>query len=164
MKTLWLLRHAKSSWDDPSLPDHDRPLKPRGIKAARRIGQLLTQQRCLPELVLCSTAVRAGETLQLVLDAARISVPVEYRESLYHCAPAEFIAALNGVSPTISTVMLVGHNPGLEEFLQQLTNCEEAMPTGCLAQVDIARDDWSRLDENSRGMLVALWRPRDLED
>lgn len=164
MKTLLLLRHAKSSWQDSSLPDHDRPLKQRGIKTARRMGRLIRQQRLAPEVILCSTAVRAVDTLRLVLEEAAIPTSVEYRQNLYHCSPDEFLATLQGVNSEVGCVMLVGHNPGLEEWLQHLTGKAELMPTGALARIDLNLENWSVLDGNVAGHLVQLWRPRELQD
>lgn len=90
MKTLLLLRHAKSSWDDATLSDHDRPLKSRGIKAARRMGRLMREQDLCPDRILCSTAVRARETLRLALEESGIDPATEFTERLFHCSPSEF--------------------------------------------------------------------------
>ena len=164
MKTLLLLRHAKSNWDDPGLSDHDRPLKRRGINAARQIGKLMCDQKLLPELVVCSTAVRARETLELVLESSKRQPVVEFTEQLYHCPPTEFMAVLQQVDESVSTVMLVGHNPGLEEFLSMLTGSNQLMPTGTLAKVELKIEHWSQLADDSSSRLIHLWRPRDLEN
>ena len=164
MKTLLLLRHAKSSWEDTALPDHDRPLKPRGIKAARRIGRLIRQQNLIPERILCSTATRAKETLRLVEEEFPQLAATEFIAGLYHCQPGEFITALQSVEATVNSVMIVGHNPGMEEWLQILIGKPETMPTGCLVQLAVPLDDWSQVTESTRGDLINIWRPRELKD
>lgn len=164
MKSLLLLRHAKSSWEDTALPDHDRPLKPRGIKAARRIGRLLRDQNLIPELILCSTATRARETLRLVEEESQQHAETDFIAALYHCQPVEFITVLQGVESTVSSVMIVGHNPGMEEWLQNLIGKPETMPTGCLVQLAMPFDDWSQVTESTRGELINIWRPRELKD
>ena len=164
MKTLLLLRHAKSDWGDASLPDHDRPLKKRGIKAAGRIGQLLRDRVPHPDLVLCSTAVRARETLRLALDEAHVSPPTEFLEDLYHCPPNQFIETLCHLAEPTETVLLVGHNPGMEEFLLQLCDEPVAVPTATLAQVELDLDAWSDFTISTRGRLINIWRPRELDD
>jgi phosphohistidine phosphatase len=163
VKTLLLLRHAKSCWDDSSLPDHDRPLKPRGIKAARRIGQLIGAQNCWPELVLCSTAVRAKETLRLVLEESKSGPAVEYVERLYHCSLDVFVSVLESIPWDLSAVMLVGHNPGLEEFLSRLTGQPQTMPTGALARIELDLPQWSDFNSATAGRLIDLWCPRELK-
>ena len=163
MKTLLLLRHAKSCWEDSSLADHDRPLKQRGIKAARRIGQLIGTQKCSPELVLCSTAVRAKETLRLVLEEVKGTPPIEYVERLYHCSLDVFISVLRSIPWDLSAVMLVGHNPGLEEFLSHLAGQSQTMPTGALARIELDLSHWSDFNSGTSGRLVDVWRPRELK-
>lgn len=164
MKTLLLLRHAKSSWEDTTLSDHDRPLKPRGVKAARRIGRLLREQNLIPERILCSTATRAKETLRLVEEEFSQQAATDFIAALYHCQPGEFIMALQGVEAAVNSVMIVGHNPGMEEWLQNLIGKPETMPTGCLVQLAVPLDDWSQVTESTRGDLINIWRPRELKD
>jgi phosphohistidine phosphatase len=164
MKTLLLLRHAKSSWSDPNLSDHDRPLKERGIKAARRMGELARQYGLQPQIVLSSDAVRTRETVREFLDASHLRPNVEYLGSLYHCTTDEFVQALQQVDPTIQTVMIVGHNPGMESWLQELTGVTDLMPTAALAQIEIDATAWSQVASNTGGRLVNLWKPKELDD
>ncbi|MFO1043353.1 MAG: histidine phosphatase family protein [Planctomycetaceae bacterium] len=164
MKTLLLLRHAKSSWKDSELPDHDRPLKPRGIKAARRIGRLLREQNLIPERILCSTATRARETLRLAEEEFPQKSATEFIAALYHCAPREFVTALHNVEDNVHSVMIVGHNPGMEEWLQSLIGQPGVMPTGCLVQMALPVDNWSQVTESTRSELINIWRPRELMD
>lgn len=162
MRQLWLLRHAKSSWDDPALADHDRPLAPRGQKAARRIGRWAAAHGVAPDLVLCSTAVRAQATLELV--AATLDLPhIEIDEGLYHAGASNLLDRLRGVAPEVSEAMLVGHNPGLHELLGVLAPPPpDAFPTGALAGLDLAIDDWQRISGGC-GRLEVLVVPRELK-
>lgn len=164
MKTLLLLRHGKSSWKDSSLDDHDRPLKPRGIKAARRIGKLIRHRQIRLDVVLCSTALRATETIRLCLEEASQQPPVRLSRDLYHCEPSQFVSHLRNVDGGASTVMIVGHNPGLESFLQGLTGEAYPFPTAALAILELEIADWPQVHEGLRGHLIDLWQPRTLED
>ena len=115
MKRLWLLRHAKSSWDEPGLADHDRPLAPRGRKAGKRMRRWAAEHDVRPDLVLCSTAVRARATLDLVAPA--LGAPdVEIEGGLYHAWADDLLERLRGVPPDSTSVLLIGHNPGLHDL------------------------------------------------
>ena len=162
MKTLLLLRHAKSSWKDQSLPDHDRPLKKRGRKAAPRMGRWLVENGLRPDHALCSTATRARETLQLVLAEIDKGVPVSIRAELYHGDIAQMIGVLREVAEPAASVLIVGHNPDLETFLEHLTGQCERLPTGALARVELDLSDWAELTDATRGTLVTVARPREL--
>lgn len=164
MKTLLLFRHGKSSWKDSSLDDHDRPLKPRGIKAARRIGKLIRHRQFHLDVVLCSTALRATETIRLCLEETSQQPTVRLSRDLYHCEPSQFVSQLRAVDSTANTVMIVGHNPGLESFLQQLTGEVYPFPTAALAILELEIADWPQVHEGLRGHLIDLWQPRTLED
>ena len=112
MKTIYLLRHAKSSWDDSSLPDHDRPLNGRGRSAAPRVGAHMRAEGYLPDLVLCSTATRTRLTLEGVLSELEVEPAIEFEEELYLAAPSEMLDLVRSVPDTVESVLLVGHNPG----------------------------------------------------
>jgi phosphohistidine phosphatase len=150
MRTLCLLRHAKSSWADPTLADSERPLAPRGRRAAKRIAKHLRRLGCEPELVLCSTAVRARETLELVRPAlSRSTVMLE--EELYAASCDELLARTRLVPGTVPSVMLIGHNPGLEQLALALASAGDELerlaakfPTAALATLAVA-NSWSRL-------------------
>lgn len=164
MKTLLILRHAKSSWDDPAMADHERPLNTRGRMAAPQIARLLRDEGLLPHHILCSTAVRARQTVELLAEESGYSGPVEYREDLYLASPWRCLAALGELPVACATAMLVGHNPGLEELLQGLTGEEEHLPTAALAQVQLDVAEWGELSTQTRAALVNLWRPKELHD
>ena len=161
MKTLLLLRHAKSSWDNPALDDHERPLNARGQRDAPRMGQLAREEGLSPELIISSDAVRAGITSAAMAEATGGKILLDAR--LYHASAAEIIATLRSVvQGNVATVMIVGHNPGLEELIAQLTGEWEPLPTSALAQIALPIARWSDLDTGTRGTLVGLWRPKEL--
>jgi len=162
MKTLLILRHAKSGWDDPDLPDHDRPLTERGKKDAKRIGQLLLERGLVPDQVLSSTAKRARKTAGHVAKACRYAGEVEQTKRLYLASPPQIMEVLREVGDEHATVLVVAHNPGLEELVRQLTGQPEPMPTATLAQVSVDIGSWQSLSVPSGGRLVHVWRPKEL--
>ena len=162
MKTLLLLRHGKSSWSNDNLADHERPLKKRGIRDSTRIGKLIKDEEIIPDVVFCSTARRAKDTAHLVLDSCGFEGVVTYDRTLYHGYSGDFIDLLVGMVSNERIVMIVGHNPGLEEFLSDLSLEEEWLPTAALAQVSLNINEWSEFDGTVQGEIVNVWRPRDL--
>ncbi|MCU0872212.1 MAG: histidine phosphatase family protein [Pirellulaceae bacterium] len=162
MKTLLILRHAKSSWGEPNIADHDRPLTERGKKDAKRIGQLLLERGLVPDQILSSTAKRARKTASKVAKACQYAGEVEQTKRLYLASPPEIIQVLREVGDERSTVLVVAHNPGLEELLGQLTGHPQPMPTATLAQVAIDIDRWQSLSVPAGGRLVQVWRPKEL--
>lgn len=161
MKTLLILRHAKSSWSG-NTGDHDRPLNDRGRRDAPRMGELIRTEELLPDLILTSTAVRAHTTARLVADAGGFEGSIESLRTLYHAAPEDFVRALRALPDSYERVLVVAHNPGLEELLDELTGEDEVLPTAALAQVALPVARWSQLRANGTGELVNLWRPREL--
>jgi phosphohistidine phosphatase len=162
LKTLLILRHAKSSWKHTELPDFDRPLNKRGKGDAPRMGELLRQADLLPDLILSSTAQRARQTTQAVVDASGYGGEVRWLDSLYAAPPESYLEALRSLDDSLQRVMVVGHNPGLEELLEDLTGAAETLPTAALAQVLLPIQSWSQLDEDVSGELVQIWQPRQL--
>jgi phosphohistidine phosphatase len=165
--TLYLLRHAKSSWSDPRLADHERPLSPRGRRDAKRIADHLLQLGIAPALVLCSDSRRTRETLQLVrpaLDAATVSLESE----LYAASPETLLERLHAVPEEVASVMLIGHNPGLEHLAlllasdgPELGRLETKFPTAALATLTLATAMWQRLSE-ADAVLAAYVVPKEL--
>jgi phosphohistidine phosphatase len=163
MKTLLVLRHAKSSWHDRALLDHDRPLNNRGQHDARLMGALLVEQRLIPDLIVSSDAVRAQTTAEAVAEAAGYAAEILLEHLLYLASPADIRAVLRTLpEKNARMVMIVGHNPGLEELVEQVTGEQHDLPTAALAQIVLPIDRWRDLDASSRGALVNLWRPKDL--
>ncbi len=162
-KTLLLLRHAKSSWKDETLADSERPLNERGQHEAPRMGAWLRRQELLPDLILSSSARRAHDTTELVVEASGYEGQVIFTAELYHGGPQSFIEALRHVPDACQSVMLVGHNPELELFLETLTGVPEHLPTGGLAMIALPIASWQELHEGVRGKLRGLWSPKTLE-
>jgi phosphohistidine phosphatase len=177
MKRLYLLRHAKSSWDQPNLEDHDRPLAPRGTRAGRAMAAVVAALDPPPALVLCSTAVRARQTLDLVRpDGAAGGPPVSVEESLYTFDPLPLRLRLGQVADSVPAVLVIGHNPALERLAGDLCRRDggkparrlrQKFPTAALAALDVPVDHWADIAAAAApasARVVAFTRPADLPD
>jgi phosphohistidine phosphatase len=161
MKTLLLLRHAKSSRDDPELADHDRPLNERGKKAAKEAGRFLRDEKLVPDLIVSSTALRARKTAQKAAKQCEYSRAIELEEQLYLGNAPTHYKVVRKSEPSCKRLLIVGHNPGISDFLNQLISGDEEMPTSGLALVQLPIKAWTELTARTRGKLVQFWRPRD---
>ncbi len=162
MKTLLLLRHAKSSWADENMADFDRSLNERGQKDAPRMGKLLAQKGFTPELIITSAAKRAAATAELVAQAAGYEGDIQRHEQLYLAEPGEYVVVARQVNDQVNCLMLVGHNPGIEELVEWLGGEEERMPTAALACFQLPIDHWRDLKPEQKYELAHLWRPKEL--
>lgn len=162
MKQLLILRHAKSSWSDDSLADHDRPLNKRGKGDAPRMGKLLAQEDLTPDLIITSSAKRAQMTAEAVADSSGYDEEIIATRALYMASPDDYIEALNQLPDSNNLIMVVGHNPGVEYLVQELTGSWERMPTAALAYVELSVDRWRDLAIDTAGNLLALWLPKEL--
>ena len=162
MKTLLILRHAKSSWDDSRLSDYERPLNSRGKRDAPRMGQLLRDEELVPDLIITSPAERAVATAEAVATASGYAHEIKFTRQLYHAAPEEYVEVLQEEGGNYQRVMVVGHNPGIEYLVELLTDVDERMPTCALAQVELPIEQWTELNEEVMGKLVNVWRPKEL--
>ncbi len=171
MKTLYLLRHAKSSWDDSSLGDHDRALNARGRDDAAQLAEVVAKLEVPPELVLCSTAKRTRETLQLVMPGPA-KVPTEFRERLYLASAVTLLAAIQGIDEWRQSVMLVGHNDGLHHVARGLVSSGNAdaarrlyqkLPTCGFIHLSFTAPNWAAIAPES-GKLERFITPRFAED
>ena len=160
MKTLYILRHAKSSWDAPATADFDRPLNERGKRAAPFVGELMRERGFLPEIILCSPAVRARQTATLVKQSAELAAEIRFADKIYEASPIRLMKIAAEIDENFQSAMLVGHNPGLEGLITTLTGKTESLPTAALAIVDLDGDLWSEID-SPRGRLRLVIRPRD---
>ena len=162
VKQLLVMRHAKSSWDDESLSDHDRPLNGRGRRVAPLMGQYLVDQKTLPDLVLSSTAMRAATTAHLVVEATGQPIPVGLDQNLYAADIDDFFGTLAHCNGSESTVMVVSHNPGVERCVHALTGKYESMPTAAIAVIELDTEgDWHDIDAMTRASLAVIWRPKE---
>ena len=163
MKALLVLRHAKSSWKDSTLDDHDRPLKKRGRRAAPRIGRLLLDESLVPDLVLSSSALRAVETARLVTEACGYGGPLITQRELYLAVPEAYVDAVREVGGTAERLLLIGHNPGLEALVEGLSGQSIELPTAALVSIRVPIERWGALRLDGRGELVQCWTPKSLE-
>jgi phosphohistidine phosphatase len=162
MKTLLLLRHAKSSRDNPSLNDFDRPLEERGHRDAPRMGTALKERGPVPDLVICSPALRAKETIDAFARAAELNAEIHFDEHIYGATSAELLAIIHRVPDTCSTLLMVGHNPGFEDLTNRLTGLHETMPTAALSCMRFQIDRWEDI-EDGKGTLLWLLIPKQLK-
>lgn len=170
MKTLILMRHAKSAWDAGETTDHDRPLSDRGRVATPAIGRWLRQQKLKPDTVLCSTAKRADETLSLLRPYLPEDAPIVMAAKLYMALPREILAVLAKVKEA-ETLLLIGHNPGIGSLAiwlagqgdkKLLGRMQDKFPTGAVAVIDFDIATWRELD-GEQGNLRLFITPKDLQ-
>jgi len=160
MKTLYLLRHAKSSWDDHSLSDFERPLNARGLKAAPFIGLLMKENGLTPEAIVSSPAERAKQTAELVREAAGFEPEISFNERIYEATVGTLVSIIVGIDNSNDSVLIVGHNPGAEGLVYYLTGEIAPMPTAALAVIKLDIDNWAEISDG-RGRLQRVFRPRD---
>ena len=162
MKTLLLLRHAKSSWKDSDLDDHDRPLNKRGKREAPRMGQLLKEEGLIPDFIVASSAKRAWRTAECAALHSGYRGETRVTSDLYEASPARIMGVAQLTPEPLDRLLMVGHNPGLEELLEQVTGSYTPLSAGSLALVHLQVDTWQSFDASSRGELVRVWQPREL--
>lgn len=163
MKTLLLLRHAKSSWHDAGLADFDRSLNKRGLKAAPLMGRYLRRKKIDMQIVLSSPAERARQTASLVI-AAAASDPklLRYDERIYAASAARLLEIVSQIEESADTALLVGHNPGLSDLVLMLTGEVHHMPTAALARISLNVDKWRGVRAGCGG-LDWLVKPKQIE-
>jgi len=170
MLTLSLLRHAKSSWKNPTLPDRERPLATRGITDSTLMGKAMAERGIDPELVLCSSARRTRDTLALILPELKVEPKVVYDDALYHASPEAMLEMVRAVQNPRANHVLVGHNPEIQSFALDLVGSgpkhfrdrlSEKFPTAGLAVITFASGVWQSVEVNS-GTLILFLSPRDL--
>ena len=171
-KKLTLLRHAKSGWDDPVARDFDRPLNKRGEKAALLIGQWMKQQSLIFDRVIASPAVRVIETLDHVIGGYGSRLEPSWERRVYLASSATLMDVLRELDDSVESVLLVGHNPGLEDLVLDLVpensgsalrdSVYEKYPTAAIAEIELQLSAWSGI-ERGQGVLSRFIRPRDLD-
>ena len=161
MKTLLVMRHAKSSWREEDLADHERPLNARGRRDGPRMGEWLAAQGLAPDLVVTSSARRACATAELVAAQLDPPPPLLVEADLYHAHPDAYLDAARRHGAG-DRVLLVGHNPGVEDLIQELCGVWERMPTAAVAVLELAIESWASLPSPPAATLAAHVRPKDL--
>lgn len=171
LKHIALLRHAKSSWDDPELDDHDRPLAPRGARAGRLIGRYIRQMGYEPATVLCSTARRARDTWSLIATELTGDPVIEHHAELYLTGAPHILERIARLPDSENDVLLVGHNPDFQQVALALIGPDEhalrgmianKFPTGAYLRLSFAETQWRRI-ASSRPQRTAYTTPRQLE-
>jgi phosphohistidine phosphatase len=161
LKTILLLRHGKSSWQDTTLHDFDRPLKKRGKRAAKKMGKEIRRRDLLPDFILASAAWRTRQTARRVAQAADYNGKITEETKLYGTDVRRHLEVLSGVDDTYNRVLLVGHNPDLEELVEHWTGQAVAMPTGALVGLRLEIDSWTAVPEAS-GQVLFTVTPKEL--
>jgi phosphohistidine phosphatase len=158
-KLLYVLRHAKSSWDDPTLDDHDRPLARRGRRDARRLGRHFISESIAPDLVLCSSSLRTRETLAVILPSLEGEVQLLVEDGLYGADAKTLLERLHEVPGAVASVMLIGHNPGLHELILELATpgperdrLRENLSTAALVNLEVTTS-WQRLEVHQQELV-----------
>jgi len=163
VKTLLVMRHAKSSWKEAAQADEQRPLNKRGRRDAPRMGRLLREAGLVPQAILSSTAERARQTSIAAAEACGFEGGVQFEPSLY-AAPAEaYLALVQRLPAELQIVMVVGHNPGVDELVAELTGEDEHLSTGSIARLELPLERWADLNIETEARLETIWRPREHE-
>ena len=162
MKTLLLLRHGKSSWDDPGLEDFDRPLNERGVNDSKLIGKYARRNRIKPDLVLSSPATRAKSTTELFAAAAGLQNPTVYDEGIYEASTRRLLQMISGFDDAHKSVLMVGHNPGFEDLCERLTGEACKVPTASLTCINLNIDKW-KAPKGGKGKLKWRMTPKKLK-
>jgi phosphohistidine phosphatase len=165
---LFLLRHAKSNWDDPSIGDHDRPLAPRGRRAVAKIADYATKTGIRPDLILCSSATRARQTLERIAPSLGRDAEIHIERSLYGATEDQLLERLHALPDEVDSAMMIGHNPGVQDLALLLARegplrnqLEDKFSTAGLASLAFGGVGWKDLDGET-GELVDFVVPRRL--
>jgi phosphohistidine phosphatase len=160
MKTLYVLRHAKSSWAEVEMSDFDRPLNERGKAAAAFMGEFMSSKGYEPYVILCSPAVRARSTAEILKRSGNLDGEIRFEHRIYEASAQTLRQAVSDIDDAYPSALVVGHNPGIEGFIRYLTGEDEVVPTATLAVIDLDIDSWVSIEEG-RGNLHNIHRPKD---
>jgi phosphohistidine phosphatase len=164
MKTLLLMRHAKSSWKDAESADKERPLSHRGEKDALLMGTAIKEKELVPQFILGSSALRVRETANAVMSCSEFVGEAHFLDELYLAEPEAYLKVLKTLRVNPERLMIIGHNPGLEGLLQQLSGRIESLSTGTIAYICLPIQSWGELDEKVRGECIEILEPRSLAE
>lgn len=162
MKTLLLMRHAKSSWKDSKLADHERTLKKRGHKDANNVAKVIKKKELVPDLIISSSAVRALDTAKILIEKLDYKGEFIVHDVLYMAEPATYIEKIIQTPDEVNRLLVVGHNPGLESLVQILGDKIGSMPSGALAVIVLPVQSWSEVTIDTEGELSRLVHPEEL--
>jgi phosphohistidine phosphatase len=171
MRRLLLLRHAKAERSQPGARDHDRSLTERGRTDAGKLGAYIARHRLAPDLAMVSTAARTRQTWELVAAALPETPAVRFEERIYEASPEAILQAIKQAEPRVRTLLVIGHNPGLQELAAMLVaagdvearqRLNEEFPTAALAVIEFASEDWGRVHRQG-GRLEHFVAPRSLQ-
>ncbi|MEJ7710239.1 MAG: histidine phosphatase family protein [Pyrinomonadaceae bacterium] len=163
MKTLFLMRHAKSSWQNDLLDDFDRPLNKRGLKAAPFIGRYMRGNNMVPDAIISSPAMRAKQTAEMVRHSGEFLPVIIFDQRIYEATAPTLLEIASGLDPQAEKALMIGHNPGIEDFLYHLTGERRVISTACLSVINLNIDAWSDI-LRARAALVALIKPKEHMD
>ena len=168
MRRLMLLRHAKSDWSSPGMPDRERPLNARGISDARTMSVYLARHELIPDLILCSPTKRTRQTADAIMKGFPQRVAITYADRLYEATPETIMSLIRAVAAETHNLLVIGHNPGLHEtarllvaagYVERRERMHEKYPTAALAVIDFPIDAWNKLHRES-GRLDRFTTPR----
>jgi phosphohistidine phosphatase len=166
LKSLLILRHAKSSLKDPNIADHERPLDELAKKDALQMGKLIRDKDLVPDFILSSTALRAKTTTELVVEGCEYKGDIALKQSLYKAKPKDYLKIIEGLSDRYVRVLLVGHNPAAEEAIEMFTGLVDIKMYACaLAHLNLPIEKWSDLKQeknNIRAESIEVMRPEEL--
>lgn len=157
------MRHAKSDWASSELSDHQRPLNKRGLRAAPLMAALLSEKKLVPDLVISSDALRAQQTSTLVTETWGLAERLQVTPRLYLAEPSTYLEILTEAPVGTSSVLLVGHNPGISDLVRLLTGEELELPTAAVVQIALQVNEFIDADLGSPAELLGFWKPRDYE-
>jgi len=154
------MRHAKSSWHDPAIDDHERALLGKGRRAVEQAVTMIRETELRFDRVLASTAVRAVETANLLTAGLGFDGALELNRRLYLAEPATYLEVLGELEEAADRVLVIGHNPGISELVFKLTGEEVDMPTAAIVHIELPVDSFAAIDGTTHGRLVTFWRPQ----
>jgi phosphohistidine phosphatase len=164
MKTLILMRHAKSSFKDKTIKDSKRPLSKRGVRNATQMASLMKERELMPQALLASKAERAKQTADIVVQEIGYTGEVQLMDELFMAEADDLIKILRKTPDEVERVMLVGHNPGLESLIPLFTGLVAALPTAGIAYLALPIEHWEDLKKKTHAELLELWRPKELDE
>ena len=162
MKKLLLLRHGKSSWDNPDLADQERPLTNRGKESASVIGKFLKKENLIPDLIISSTAKRANKTADIVAKRSGYSKKIVNSGALYTASSENYANIIHEIDDKHKTILLVGHNPSMEEVVERITVETHIMKTCSLAHIDLSISSWKNFHYGVKCKLIDLINVKEL--